>query len=117
MRKKVIVVRANESLDKKAINQMVHQKFAPGFKASLERVNREIQYIVITNTDNNRAILGEIEYAKKHEYTKLTEQNMDGRIDIYFKDAKEVNPTELYKHVNFNNSNPVRYINEYWINC
>lgn len=117
MCKKVIVVRANESLDKKAINQMVSQKFAPGFKASLERVNRYIQYIVITNTDNNRAVLGEIEYAKEHECTKQTEQNMDGRIDIYFKNAKDVDPAKLYEHVNFNNSNPVRYINEYWINC
>lgn len=54
MEKNVIVVRANESLDKKGIDQMVSQKFAPGFKASLERVNRDIEYIVITNTDNNR---------------------------------------------------------------
>jgi len=117
MTKTIIVVRANESLDKEVIDGMVEQKFAPGFKASLERVNRYIQYIIITNTDNDRAVLGEIEYAKEHAFTKQTEQNMDGRIDIYFKDAKEVDVKNLYEHVNFNNSNPVRYINKYWINC
>jgi len=112
--KKVIVVRANESLDKKVINQMIYQNFAPGFKASLKRVNDDIEYIVITNTDNNRAILGKVEYAKVHEFTKQTEQNMEGRIDIYFKYVEDMDPCQLYENVNFNNSNPVRYITKYW---
>ncbi len=115
MNKVVIVVRANESLDKKAINQMLSQGFAPGFKASLTRVNSEIEYIVITNTDNNRAVLAKVTHAKEHDFTVQTEQNMDGRIDIYFKDAKEVDPTQLYENVEFNNSNPVRYIGAYWM--
>ena len=115
MNKNVIVVRANESLDKKAIDQMLSQKFAPGFKASLSRVNTEIEYVIITNTDNNRAVLCKVEYAREHEFTTQTEQNMDGRIDIYFNGAEEVDPCILYDNVNFNNSNPVRYTDTYWL--
>jgi len=114
MKEKVIVVRANESLDKKVINQMISQKFAPGFKASLKRVNRYVEYIIITNTDNNRAILGKVKSAKVHEFTEQTEQNMEGRIDIYFEEAEEVDPCQLYENVEYNNSNPVRYIHSYW---
>ncbi|GAL36107.1 hypothetical protein JCM19240_1549 [Vibrio maritimus] len=114
MKKPVIVVRANENLDKKVINQMISQGFAPGFKASLERVNREINFIVITNTDNDRAVLGRITRAVEHKSTKRTEQNLNGRIDIYFTDIYELDPQQLYENVEFNNSNPVRYINKYW---
>ncbi|CAH6803155.1 conserved hypothetical protein [Vibrio chagasii] len=114
MSKSVIVVRANESLDKKVISQMVSQGFAPGFKASLDRVNDEINFIIITNTDNDRAVLGRFTHAVEHETTKQTEQNLDGRIDIYFTDSCEVEPKQLYENVEFNNSNPVRYISKYW---
>ncbi|NVD08244.1 hypothetical protein FCU94_15325 [Vibrio sp. JPW-9-11-11] len=114
MSQTVIVVRANENLDKKVISQMVSQGFAPGFKASLDRVNTDIKYFVITNTSNDRAVLGSVTHAVEHECTKQTEQNLEGRIDIYFTDSSEVDPMLLYENVDFNNSNPVRYINKYW---
>ena len=114
MLKPVMVVRANESLDKDAIDQMLVKGFAPGFKASEARVNREIQHIIITNTENNRAVLAQVKKAVVHESTKQTEPNSDGRIDVYFTNPKEVDPKTLYENVQFNNSNPVRYIGEYW---
>ncbi|EGQ8093405.1 hypothetical protein J7I10_004464 [Vibrio vulnificus] len=114
MEKSVIVVRANESLDKKVIDQMLYQGFAPGFKASLSRINSEITHIVMTNTLNNRAVMAKVTHATKHVYTQQTEQDMKGRIDIYFKDYKEVDPLLLYENVSFNNSNPVRYVSKYW---
>lgn len=114
MYKSVIVVRANERLDKKVIDQMLEQGFAPGFKASLNRVNSEISHIVMTNTFNNRAVLAKVSHATEHVVTCQTEQNMDGRIDIYFRDYKEIDPILLYENVEFNNSNPVRYVQRYW---
>ncbi len=39
---------------------------------------------------------------------------MDGRIDIYFEGYKEIDPIFLYENVEFNNSNPVRYVHKYW---
>ena len=96
-----IVVRANESLDKDAIDQMLNQGFARGFKASEDRVSKEISYIIITNTDNDRAVLGNITKVKKHVPGRNSEENSDGRIDIYFSSPKEIVAEELYKFVNF----------------
>ncbi|MBM9513908.1 hypothetical protein [Desulfogranum marinum] len=115
MKKDVIVVRANENLDKKVIDQMLAQGFAPGFKASASRVSGEIQYIIITNTDNDRAVLANVTKVSAHVATQQTEQNLTGRIDIYFSDPKAISPEDLYSNVDFNNSNPVRYIEKYWI--
>ncbi|MCG9782639.1 hypothetical protein L1D52_09755 [Vibrio brasiliensis] len=114
MTKSVIVVRANESLDKKVICQMISQGFAPGFKASLARVNSEITHIIMTNTLNDRAVLAQVTHATDHIATTKTEQNLDGRIDIYFKNHDDIDPVLLYDNVVFNNSNPVRYVNKFW---
>ncbi|BEE13357.1 hypothetical protein VAWG004_18600 [Aeromonas veronii] len=114
MERTVIVVRANEGLDKKGIDQMLNQGFAPGFKASLKRISSNITHIIMTNTLNDRAVLAKITHAIPHAHTHQTEQNMDGRIDIYFEGYKEIDPILLYENVEFNNSNPVRYVYKYW---
>ena len=89
---------------------MLNQGFAPGFKASVGRVSKEIQYIIITNTDNDRAILGNVTRVEKPVPRQNSEENSHGRIDIHFSNPTEIVADELYRVVKFNGSKPVRYI-------
>ncbi|WP_257885253.1 hypothetical protein, partial [Vibrio parahaemolyticus] len=100
--KNCVVVRLNDDLtEKNSIQESTFKLRAHGFKASISNA-RDSSFVVLTNA-KGVALIGSIVDVEPHE-------ELEGRINIYFRDPCHIDSDELAKFVTWNNSNPVRTI-------
>ena len=98
--KRCLVVRLNDDLtEKNSIQESTFKLRAHGFKASMTNAKNS-SFIILTNTKGISLIASIIDVEAHDE--------LEGRINIYFRDPCHINSTDLSKYITWNNSNPVR---------